>query len=436
MDVTMSQNSKNEYLKKMRWRYARRTGKAGKSALIDEFCEVCGYERKYAIKLLGGRRRAPGATKRKVGRKATYDQTMAPKLKEIWMLAEQPCGKRLKPVLPIWLRSYEKRHGRLGSLVRSKLLKISPAQIDRVLAPYQAEQPKRAVLPPRNNALKEATPVRAETWNVNQPGWLECDTVAHCGGAMDGSFLWSLCGVDIFSGWTEVGVVWNCGQHAVCERFGDLERRLPFPLKGVDTDNGGEFLNWHFHRHFQDRDPAVELTRSRPYRKNDQAYVEQKNYTHVRQLLGYDRLEHEELVKPIDQLLELWSKWRNLYSVTMKQQSRTRQGSRLIRRHEKTPQTPCQRLMDYWREQGDKKRVNKLKSMMKENDPIAMKEEIERRLAEVARQKARLESGAPSSRPSPLRSEEREEGAEPQTTNPKKTKRASVSSVLSQRQAA
>jgi len=164
--------------------------------------------------------------------------------------------------------------------------------------------------------------------------------------------------------------------------------------------------------------------------------VEQKNYTHVRQLLGYDRLEHEELVKPIDQLLELWSKWRNLYSVTMKQQSRTRQGSRLIRRHEKTPQTPCQRLMDYWREQGDKKRVNKLKSMMKENDPIAMKEEIERRLSEVVHQKARLESGAPSSRPSPLRSEEREEGAEPQTTNPKKTKRASVSSVLSQRQAA
>ena len=434
MDVTMSQESKNEYLEKMRWRYARRTGKAGKSALIDEFCAVCGYERKYAIKLLGGRRRPPGASRRKVGRKAIYDPIMALQLKEIWMLVEQPCGKRLKPVLAMWLRSYEKHRGGLEPRVRSKLLQISPAQMDRVLAPYRAEHPKRAVLPPRNNALKEATPIRAETWEVDAPGWLECDTVAHCGGAMDGSFVWSLCGVDIFSGWTEVGAVWNCGQHAVCQRFGELERRLPLPLKGVDTDNGGEFLNWHFHRHFQGRDPAVELTRSRPYRKNDQAYVEQKNYTHVRQLLGYDRLEHQELVEPINQLLELWSKWRNLFSATMKQQSRIRQGSRMIRRHEKTPQTPCQRLIDYWQEQGDRKRVKQLKSMLKEEDPIAMKEEIERRLVEIARQKARLERGTPSSRPSSLRSEAREEGVKP-TTKPKRTTRPSVSTVLSQREA-
>ena len=436
MDVTMSQDSKNEYLKKMRWRYAQRTGKQGKSRLIDEFCEVCGYERKYAIKLLGGRRRAPGAARGKAGRKPTYDEAVASKLKEIWMLAEQPCGKRLKPVLAMWLRSYEKRHGRFSAQVRSKMLKISAAQIDRVLAPYRAEHPKRAVLPPRNHALKEATPVRAETWEVAEPGWLECDTVAHCGGAMDGSFAWSLCSVDVFSGWTEVGAVWNCGQHAVCERFGELEQRLPFPLKGVDTDNGGEFLNWHFHRHFQGRDPVVELTRSRPYRKNDQAYVEQKNYTHVRQLLGYDRLEHEELVAPINQLLGIWSKWRNLFSATMKQESRSRQGGRLIRRHEKTPQTPCQRLMDYWQQRGEAGGVRELKSQMQESDPIAMKEEIERRLAQIVRQKARLESGRPSTRPSPLRSEGRVEGAKPTKSNPRKPKRASVSSLMSQRAAA
>ncbi len=159
MDVTMSQESKSEYLEKMRWRYARRIGKTGKSDLIDEFCAVCGYERKYAIKLLGGRRRPPGASRRKVGRKAIYDPIMALQLKEIWMLAEQPCGKRLKPLLAMWLRSYEKRRGGLEPQVRSKLLQISPAQMNRVLAPYRAEHPKRAVLPPRNNALKEATPI-------------------------------------------------------------------------------------------------------------------------------------------------------------------------------------------------------------------------------------------------------------------------------------
>lgn len=338
MDVTMSQNSRKEYLQKMRWRYAQRTGKRGKTMLIDEFCEVTGHERKYAIKLLGCRRRDPNAPPRKTGRKPDYGESVARVLKEIWLLNEQPCGKRLSPVMPIWLEAYQKRHGSLAEDLLEKLLRISPAQIDRVLAPFRATHPGRRARPPRSNgALKALTPIRAETWDVQEPGWLECDTVAHCGGSMEGSFLWSLDNVDVFSGWTEVGSVWNRGQHALCERFAQIEARMPFILKGVDTDNGGEFLNWHFRGYFEGRQPAVELTRSRPYCKNDQAYVKQKNYTHVRQLLSYDRMEHEELIEPVNELLKVWSLWRNLSCATMKQISSHREKGRLIRRHEKLP---------------------------------------------------------------------------------------------------
>jgi hypothetical protein len=141
----------------------------------------------------------------------------------------------------------------------------------------------------------------------------------------------------VFSGWTEVGSVWNRGQYALCERFAQIEARIPFILKGVDTDNGGEFLNWYFRDYFEGRQPAVELTRSRPYCKNDQAYVEQKNYTHVRRHLGYGRMVHEELIEPVNELLKVWSLWRNLYCATMKQIFSHREKGRLIRRHEKLP---------------------------------------------------------------------------------------------------
>lgn len=384
MDVTMSKKSKDEYLQKMRWRYGRRTGKAAKSCLIDEFSEVTGYERKYAIKLLRGVRKPPDRPPVKRGRKCIYDEEVIKVIKEIWLLNEQPCGKRLVPVLPIWLKSYEQRHGRLPRGVAGKISQISPSQVDRVLETHRASICGRRRRPPRSNAaIKAATPIRAQAWDVHEPGWLEADTVAHCGGSMDGSFLWTLDNTDIFSGWTEVRSVWNNGKHGVCERFTEIESTLPFALKGVDTDNGSEFLNWHFKGHFENREPRIELTRSRPYRKNDQAHVEQKNYTHVRLLLGYDRLDHKGLEEPINELLVKWSLWRNLYCATMKQIKKKREQGKLIRRHEKHPQTPCQRLMDYWQARGERKPVGSLKRLRAGHDPIEMKEDIEKRLKDI-----------------------------------------------------
>ena len=258
MAITMSRSTRDEYLEKMRCRYRRYTGKLARSRLLDEFCEVTGHERKYATKLLSGRRGPPvgaGCTPSRGGRPAIYDAEVTGVLHEIWRHSEQPCGKRLKPMLGTWLPFYERRYGVLPAKTRDGVLSISAAQIDRVLAPRKvgAGIVNRRT-PKAHAAIKALVPVRAECWDAREPGWIEADTVAHCGGDMGGRFLWSLTATDIFSGWTEVRATWNRGQYGVCAAFVEIEGGLPFALLGVDTDNGGEFLNHHLHRHFRGRE--------------------------------------------------------------------------------------------------------------------------------------------------------------------------------------
>ena len=197
---------------------------------------------------------------------------------------------------------------------------------------------------------------------------------------MSGSFLWTLTATDIYSGWTEVRASWNRGQHSVCGAFAGIEEGLPFTILGVDTDNGGEFLNNHLHTYFTKRKRPVEMSRSRPYQKNDQAHVEQKNSTHVRQLLGHDRLGHAFLVKPVFELLEAWSVWRNCFTTTFKQIEKRREGSKTVRKHEKVPLTPCERLLRYCRESGDEATADALETWRSLHDPFELKDWIEKRL--------------------------------------------------------
>ncbi len=384
MARTMSQPTRNEYLEKMRDRYRRYSGKLAKTKLLDEFCQITGHERKYANKLLKrlrGPKRKGGLPPKQPGRETTYTPEVVGIVFEIWKHSEQPCGKRLAPMLKEWLPFYEKHYGTLAAAVGESVLSISPAQIDRVLAPKKV---RFGVInrrtPKTNAAIKALVPVRAECWNAKEPGWLEADTVAHCGGDMKESFLWSLTATDIFSGWTEVRASWNRGQHSVCAAFGAIERHLPFTILGVDTDNGGEFLNYHLHHHFTGRERPVSMTRSRPYQKNDQAHVEQKNATHVRQLLGHDRLGHHLLIKPVFELLEAWSVWRNCFTTTFKQISKRREGSKTIRVHEKVPRTPCERLIGYCREVGDGTTADALDAWRGLHDPFELKQWIEKRL--------------------------------------------------------
>ena len=387
MAKTMSRSTRDEYLQKMRCRYRRYTGKPAKGRLLDEFCLVTGHERKYATKLLSGRRgptgSADGAPSRG-GRPPTYEAEVVGVVFEIWKHSEQPCGKRLRPMLRPWLPYYERRYGTLPAGVREGVLAISAAQIDRVLAPRKVGAGVVCRRTPKANAaIKALVPVRAECWDAREPGWIEADTVAHCGGDMGGSFLWSLTATDIFSGWTEVRATWNRGRHGVCAAFAAIETSLPFALLGVDTDNGGEFLNYHLHHHFTGRGKPVEMTRSRPYHKNDQAHVEQKNSTHVRQLLGFERLGHDLMVPMVDELLEAWSIWRNAFTTTFKQIGKKRVGSKTVRHHEKVPKTPCQRLIDYREGSGEKAGAAVLGAWRKLHDPFELKDWIEERLGVI-----------------------------------------------------
>ena len=377
----MSRKSRDEYLEKMRERYARMTGRQARGKLLDEFCLVTGHERKYATKLLGAKRRAaPGATRR--GRPPTYGEAEKTVIQAIWKACEQPCGKRLKPALRDWLPACEKREGVLDDLTRQRVLAISPAQIDRLLAPEKATVGARYRPGLKANAaVKAVVPIRAENWDTDEAGWTEADTVALCGGSMQGDFVWALTCTDIATGWTEARATWNRGQYGTCEAFERIEASLPFALKGVDTDNGGEFLNWHLVSHFADRDVAVKQTRSRPYHKNDQAHIEQKNCTHVRALLGYDRIGHAELTDSLDRLLAYRSLWNNLYSPTMRQVEKHRKkGGKVVRRHEKEPKTPCRRVI----EKGcPEEIVEALEKLREQNDPFEMKERIESWLEQI-----------------------------------------------------
>ena len=401
--MEMSKKSIEEYTEKLRERYARMTGRRAKGILLDEYIANTGFERKYAIKVLGGsRRKAPGRSQR--GKKAKFQPCVGKALETLWWAMDQPCGKRMRDMIPLWLDHLKGPH----KSTREALLKMSPATIDRWLTPLKVDGPKKRLPPRSENAIKALVEIRAESWDEKDPGWTEVDTVAHCGGDMSGSFVWTLTSVEIVSGWSEVRPVWNRGQYTTLQGMEAITEAQPFDLKGIDSDNGGEFLNHHLHGWTTAKN--LKQTRSRPYRKNDQAHVEQKNYTHVRQLLGYDRLGHQELIAPLTKLLEKWSLFKNLYSVTMEQISKTREGSKEIRKHAKTNRTPAQRLLDGGKISGEQKTW--IEDQLARSNPFEMKEEIEdglRKVWELAgkldREEAeRWESDLAEEGPPPLRS--------------------------------
>ena len=373
----MVRTTKREYLERIRLRY-RRAGKRHKSKILDEFCAVCGYNRKYAIGLLAERARGP---RKKPGPRRRYGPELDSILRQLWLACEQICGKRLRQAIPLWLPYYERHQGALDPAVRQQLLSISASSLDRRLRPIRARYPrgKRCGTKP-GSLLKQHIPVRTHNWDVTQPGFVEADTVAHCGGSMEGSFVWSLTFTDIFSGWTLNRAVWNKGARDVVRQIKELERRLPFPLLGFDSDNGSEFLNWHLYRLLQQRKQPVGWTRAREYRKNDNAHVEQKNWTHVRQLLGYDRIDKPEAVAAIDDLYDSWCDLQNFFMPSIKLLSKQREGSKIHRRYER-PTTPYQRLLASPAvPPGQRAR---LQAHFQGLDPFQLKQDIERKLRRV-----------------------------------------------------
>lgn len=338
----MGKKSKQEYLLAIRRRYRQAT-KHNKKQILDEFCKVCGHHRKHAIRLLNKDFRT---IKKKPGRKTYYGREVIDVLKKIWYTAEHMCSKRMKTILPIWLPHYEDHYGPLETHIRHKLNSISPATIDRILKKVRIKHPNKSGTYTRPGAhIRNKITVRSYDWKPTEPGYLEADSVAHGGESMLGDFVWSITFTDLYSQWTENRATWNIGGNAVVEQINDIQQELPFPIKGFHVDNGSEFLNHHLLRHFSNYKPKISLTRSRPHIKNDNPHVEQKNYTHVRHLLGYQRIENPALVPRINDLYRLWSRYNNFFCPNMKLISKTKVKGRYIKKYD-APKTPYQRLME------------------------------------------------------------------------------------------
>ena len=369
--------SRREYLAAIRERY-RRARKRAKTTILDEFCATCGYHRKYAIRLL--RRRPSVVTRRRPGPASRYrDEALLVALRRLWFATDQMCGKRLKAAIPLWMPFSEGEFGPLAPDVAARLLRASAATLDRLLHPLRALHPKGRCTTRPGSLLKNQIPIRTHFWDVDRPGFVEADTVAHCGNSMAGDFVYSLTFTDICSGWTENRAVWGRGSLGVLAQIQDIEARIAFPLLGFDCDNGSEFLNHHLVRYFTDRpkQPAL-FSRSRPYAKNDNAFVEQKNWTHVRQLLGYERFDKPALVALINDLyVNQWSAFTNFFCPTLKLKAKTRINSKLRRQYH-TPQTPYERLCASEHIPDDAKQ--RLTNLFRSLNPFALQRAIQGKL--------------------------------------------------------
>src|SRR6267143_4683946 len=377
--MNMSKELKKDWLPKLQGRYARRN-REGKSRMLDELCDDYEYERKYAIKLLsGGLVAAVG--KAHPGPERRYGE-IEPVVQYIWLRAEHPCGKRLVPILRQWLPYYERRFERLSPGHRRLVSQISAATLDRLLAPARAKHVGRGRCGTKpGSLLRSEIPIRTGTWDLSQPGYLEADSVAHCGGSLAGDFIWSLTYTDILSGWTEGRAVWNKGAAGVVAATQDVEEALPFALLGFDCDNGSEFLNHHLWGYLAKRQTPVEFTRSRPYHKDDNAHVEQKNWMWPRQLLGYGRLEDAALVDPICTVFkETWGPLHNFFLPCLKLKRKWREGSHWRKRYE-VPRTAYDRLS----KPGilERRQRSALRERYESLDPFKLTEDLEKQLKPI-----------------------------------------------------
>ncbi len=374
----MSLSAKREALARIHGRYER-AGRPHKTRILEEFCATCGYHRKAALRLLNRPLRT--TPPKRSGPKLTYDPLeVLPVLKAIWLASDQLCSKLLKAALPEWLEHHERRTTPLPEAFRKQLLKISPAQIDRLLRPSRVQHPKKGISATRpGTLLRHEVPTRGGPPDTTRPGSVEADTVAHCDDSTEGDYVNSLTFTELYSGWTENRAVWNKSAESVLVQLKALEQVVPYGMKDFHTDNGGEFLNWALHRHLTGRAARMPWTRSRAYRKNDNAHCEQKNWTHVRQLFGHERFGHAELVPLMNDLYaKEWSQFTNHFKPTFKLLKREKKNGRTKRIYEAAPQTPYQRLLES-PEIPEATKV-KLRAEHAGLDPFALKKSIEVKL--------------------------------------------------------
>ncbi len=343
----MSHQTKQEYLKAIRERY-KNSKRGKKSVILDEFCQVCGYARKYAIAILNGRVEPGG--KRPRGRQVRYTAEVVFHLARLWRALGMPGSTKFKAALPEWIGYDDHPALQENPELRQKVLEVSRPQLDRLLRPYRlGTQHGLSATRPGLRRIKNQIPIQAKDWNVTEPGQqAQADTVAHCGDSLSGSFANSLTVTDLDSTWTENRALWCKSSAQVIQAMTCIEATLPFLLRGFKSDSGSEFMNYELLAYFRENRPGVPITmtRSRPYKKDDNCYVEQKNFTHVRQLFGYARIDSPELVPLMNEIYtRYWGPLQNFFMPSQKLLRKTRIGAR-IKKEYGPALTPYQRLMN------------------------------------------------------------------------------------------
>jgi hypothetical protein len=395
MDKSMNQTTRVQVLEKLRRRY-KTAGAEHKTKLIDQAVQLLGYHRKAAIRSLRHQPAQPGALIL-TGRPVKYEPSLLlPWLRPLWQAADYACGRRLVAMLPEWIPAYEQHEKRMPQEVREKLLLASGRTLDRLLEPLRVQGRGRSLTRP-GTLLRQQIPIRGSLWEEDKAGWLEVDTVALCGGSVAGEFVWMVDGVDYATTWVELRAIWGRGQAGTLVALQDMEASLPFSLLGLDSDNGGEFINYHVLKWLQRRPRPVFMTRSRPFKKDDNAHVEQKNWTHVRQCFGYERHDNPELVEPMNALIkESYGPLLNYFHASLKLDHQEREGGK-VRRVYGAAQTPWARVLASAEvSEATKQRLRQEKARL---NPFALKQAVTRSLKMISAMRRRGPTPSPVAEP-------------------------------------
>ena len=372
----MSLSSRIEYLKKVKPRYLK-AGKGNKSDILNEFCKNTGYARKYAIRRLAPQNTisAPRTINRKRG--CFYTNEDIHWLSRVWEIMDYPCGQRLEPMLPEMINvliSFNELA--IPESIALKLKNIKSDTINKRLKPYRTKLRRKINSTTRPGSLiKKQIPIRTISWDEMRIGCCELDLVAHCGNSARGEFVNSLTLTDILTGWTENTAFLGKAQNRIIAGLDNIQNRLPFPLKAIDPDNGSEFINWQLFNYCMKRE--VEFTRGRPYQKNDNAHVEQKNWTHVRKVFGYKRRETEYELNIMNDLYENeLRQYKNFFMPNVKLIDKKRigkHGEKIKKIYDKA-KTPYQRILEC--NQIDEKTKERLKAEYKQLNPAKLRRAI------------------------------------------------------------
>ncbi len=378
--MKMSLKSRKELVKKAKGRYLKAT-KPEKVLILDELSQNTGLARNYLTQILSAKVDLDYVNPINRKRRVSYDANVVHYLKKIWTIFDYPCGQRLEPMMSEYVAVLEKfKEVIIPDSVKEKVLKIKSATIDRRLEKFRTFRHKKTFSTTRpGSLLKKNIPIKTSSWDETRLGYGELDTVAHCGNSAAGEFIFSLTYTDIASQWTISEAVMGKGQKGIKLALENIAQRLPFPLKGIDPDNGSEFINWQLYNHCLANN--IEFTRGRPYAKNDNAHIEQKNYTHVRKLMGYGRMDKEWQLNKMNDLY--WNEqdfYKNFFLSNKKLIEKKRVGTKIMKKYD-IPRTPFQRLLE--NKEFPESEKEKLKMIYAKLNPAELKRSLDRKISKI-----------------------------------------------------